>query len=134
MVVTWGRSYLFLGAELPVYRTTIPPGWGEHHCWLHSIGTVTAPSQRAGILAGVGCGLEIEGLAMENLLPERLPGHPHQVTAATNQGEPGANKPAVTKRRVALVSVWTEGKGVGAWVCGEGRGQAAPTEVGTWGP
>ena len=123
-----------MGAELPVYRTTIPPGWGENHSWLHSTGTVTASSQRAGILAGVGCGVEIDGLAMESLLPERLPGHPHQVTAANNQGEAGANKPAVPKRRVALVSVWTKGKGVGAWVYGMGRGQAAPTEVQTWGP
>lgn len=71
---------------------------------------------------------------MESLLSERLPGHPHQVTVDNNQGEPGANKPAVPKRRVALVSLWTKGKGVGAWVYGVGRGQAAPTEVGTWEP
>lgn len=45
-----------LGVELPVYRTTIPPGWAESQL-------DSASSQGTGFLAGVGCGVEIEELS-----------------------------------------------------------------------
>lgn len=79
-------------------------------------------------------------VGMESLSPERLPGHPHQVTVSarpvTNQqGEPGANKPTVAERRVGLVSVWLRERRLSFGSYGVGRGeQHPPIQVGTWGP